>query len=61
MKLSICEAKIINSFGDFVFKHFKKLGFFKNSNFKNIFNGLRNKTKEKNKIPFRSPKETFLM
>jgi hypothetical protein len=27
MKLSICEAKIINSFGDF-FQKFKKEGFF---------------------------------
>jgi hypothetical protein len=28
MKLSICEAKKMNSFGDF-FKIFKKVGFFK--------------------------------
>jgi hypothetical protein len=28
MKLSICEAKIINSFGDF-FQNFKKVGFLK--------------------------------
>jgi hypothetical protein len=28
MKLSICEAKIMNSFGDF-FQNFKKVGFFK--------------------------------
>jgi hypothetical protein len=38
MKLSICEAKIMNSFGDF-FQKFKKVGrFFKNSNLKNILN-----------------------
>jgi hypothetical protein len=35
MKLSICEAKVMNSFGDF----FQKVGFFKNSNFKNILDG----------------------
>jgi hypothetical protein len=28
MKLSICEAKIMNSFGDF-FQNFKKVGFLK--------------------------------
>jgi hypothetical protein len=39
MKLSIREAKIMNSFGDF-FQNFKNVGFFKNSNFKNILNGL---------------------
>jgi hypothetical protein len=33
LKLSICEAKIMNSFGDF-FQNFKNL------NFKNILNGL---------------------
>jgi hypothetical protein len=37
MKLSICEAKIMNSFGDF-FQNIKKGRFFKNSNFKNILN-----------------------
>jgi hypothetical protein len=36
MKHSICEAKIMNSFGDFFFP--KKGRVFKNSNFKNIFN-----------------------
>jgi hypothetical protein len=39
MKLSICVAKIMNSFGDF-FQNFKKVGFLKNSNFKNILNDL---------------------
>jgi hypothetical protein len=29
MKLSICEAKIMNSFGDFVSKLSKKVGFLK--------------------------------
>jgi hypothetical protein len=29
MKLSICAAKIINSFGDFFFQNFKKVGFLK--------------------------------
>jgi hypothetical protein len=38
--LPICEAKIMNSFGDFIFQNFKKVGFFKNSIFKNILNGL---------------------
>jgi hypothetical protein len=38
MKLSICEAKIMKSFGEFFFQKFKKVGFFKNSNFKNILN-----------------------
>jgi hypothetical protein len=38
MKLSICEAKIMNSFGDF-FKLLKGR-FFKNTNFKNILNYL---------------------
>jgi hypothetical protein len=28
MKLSICDAKIMNSFGDF-FQNFKKVGFWK--------------------------------
>jgi hypothetical protein len=36
MKLSIREAKIMNTFVDF--QNFKKVGFFKNSNFKNILN-----------------------
>jgi hypothetical protein len=39
MKLSICEAKIMNSFGDFFF-NFKKVCVFKNSNLKNILNDL---------------------
>jgi hypothetical protein len=38
MKLSICEAKVMNSFGDF-FKILKS-GVFKDSNFKNILKGL---------------------
>jgi hypothetical protein len=29
MKLSICEAKVMNSFGDFFFQKFKKVGFLK--------------------------------
>jgi hypothetical protein len=29
MKLSVCEAKIINTFGDFFSQKFKKVGFFK--------------------------------
>jgi hypothetical protein len=40
MRLSICEAQIMNSFGDF-FQKFKTIGFFffkKNSNLKNILN-----------------------
>jgi hypothetical protein len=37
MKLSICETKIMNSFGDVVSK-VSKVRFFKNSNFKNILN-----------------------
>jgi hypothetical protein len=48
MKLSICEAKKMNSFGDFFFQNFKKVGFFfKNSNFKNI---LVCETKQRRKI-----------
>jgi hypothetical protein len=43
MKLSICEAKIMNSSGDF-FQKFKKVGFFKNSNFKTSFNRKFTKT-----------------
>jgi hypothetical protein len=39
MKLSICEANIVNSFGDFI-SNFKKGSFFKNSNIKNILNVL---------------------
>jgi hypothetical protein len=39
MKVSICEAKIMNSFGDF-FQNFKRVVFFRNSNFKNILNDL---------------------
>jgi hypothetical protein len=50
MKLSVCETKTMNSFGDF-FQNFKKGRFFKYSNFKNALNGLCNKTKKKNKIP----------
>jgi hypothetical protein len=41
MKLSICEAKIVNSFGDF--SKFKNGRFFKNSNFKNILNDIKTK------------------
>jgi hypothetical protein len=29
MKLSVCEAKIMNSFGDFFFQKFKTVGFLK--------------------------------
>jgi hypothetical protein len=39
MKLSICEVNIMNSVGDF-FENFKEVGFFLNSNFKNILNYL---------------------
>jgi hypothetical protein len=42
-------------------KKIKKVVFFKNSYFKNILNGLWNKTKKKNKIPLRSQNETFHM
>jgi hypothetical protein len=38
MKLSICEAKIMNSFGDFL--KILKSKFLKNLNFKNILNDL---------------------
>jgi hypothetical protein len=41
MKLSICDAKIMNSFGDF-FKNLKRY-FLENSNFKNILNDLEMK------------------
>jgi hypothetical protein len=36
MKLSICEAKIMNGFGDF-FQNFKKVGFFKKIQISKIF------------------------
>jgi hypothetical protein len=60
MKLSICEAKIMHSFVIF-FKILKRYVFFKNANFKNILNGLWNKTKKNKKIPFRFQNETFHM
>jgi hypothetical protein len=50
MKLSICEAKIMNSFDD-LFQNFKKVGFFKSSNFKNILNDLE--TENLRKLVFR--------
>jgi hypothetical protein len=36
MKLSICEAEIMNSFGDF-FQEFKKVGFFFKFKFQKYF------------------------
>jgi hypothetical protein len=58
MKISICEAKIMNSFGDF-FQNFKKVGFLK-IQISKIFLVVCETTK-KNKIPFRSQNETLHM
>jgi hypothetical protein len=57
MKLSICEAKIMNSFGDFI-SNFEKGRFFKNSNFKNILNHLE--MENLRKLFFRHIKLKFL-
>jgi hypothetical protein len=57
IKLFICEAKIMNSFGDF-FQNFKKVGFLKNSNFKNILNDLE--VENLSKLVFRQVKLKLL-
>jgi hypothetical protein len=57
MKLSICEANLMNSFGD-LFSNFSKGRFFKNSNFKNFLNDFE--MKNLRKLVFRHTKLKFL-